>query len=134
MLFYLLIITSGIIGFFVSAYIHSAKTRGRVLACFIGHDCNSVVHSRFSSLMGISNEIIGMMYYASIAASYAALFIIPSLHTPDIVLALRIIALGAACFSLCLVSIQLYMLRQWCSWCLTSAMLSIAISFCTFLI
>lgn len=132
MLFSFLIITFGIIGFFVSAYIYSSKIKGGILVCFIGQNCNSVVRSRFSSLIGISNEIIGMIYYASIAASYAVLLIIPVLQVSYIILALRIIAFGAACFSLYLVLIQLFILKQWCEWCIASAVLSLVICFCAF--
>lgn len=111
-------------GFMLAAYIHFHKRTARPLVCPIGHQCDAVIHSDYSKFFEVPVEILGMMYYAVIAVSY---FVFPG------AMALRVLTGAAFGFSLYLVSIQLFVLKQWCTWCLCSAALCTGIFILSFL-
>lgn len=121
---YILIILAALAGFGIALYIRTKKSRQQILVCPLHADCEVVVHSEFSTFLGIPLEILGMLYYATVVISYIIFFILPSLARPHIVFSLLVISLAAFLFSLYLTFIQAFTLRQWCSWCLVSASLS----------
>jgi uncharacterized membrane protein len=124
MLQYLGIIIAATVGFVLSIYIWRKKKQGEKLFCLIGDDCNRVVNSRYATTLGASNEIIGILYYAGIAIAF-------SLGLSGLVSFsfwwLTPITGVAALFSVYLVSVQLFILKEWCEWCLVSAITSIII-------
>ena len=77
--------------------------------------------------MGVSLEIFGMIYYASLSLFYLlSLFvfsIIPAILSSFLLLA----SLGAFLFSLYLLCLQIFVLKKGCSWCVVSALISILI-------
>ena len=61
---YTWILGLALIGLILSSYIFWKKKKSEKLVCFIGQDCDTVIHSRYSKLLfGIPNEILGMVYY-----------------------------------------------------------------------
>ena len=112
-----------IIGFTLATYIHFHKRTQTPLVCPIGHECDAVIHSDYSKFIGFPVEVLGMIYYAIIVAGY---LMYPGQMT------LQILSGAALGFSVYLVSIQLFVLRQWCTWCLFSAALCTAIFILTF--
>src|SRR3989344_5638863 len=79
-------------------------------------------------IFGVSNEILGMLFYLFVAVS--ALFL---LWGADFVFFLPLsvwvffAATGAALFSLFLLGVQAFVFRDWCEYCLASAGINIAI-------
>lgn len=78
---YFLIIILSVLGFSVASYIRYKKSRNERLVCYMGDDCNKVVFSSYSTLLGIPNEMIGMAYFSLMAAFLAILLILPDLDT-----------------------------------------------------
>lgn len=115
-------------GFLVSWYIYIKKKKNEPMACLIRDDCNQVVRSKYNHMFGIPNEVVGMAYYAATAAGvlllgrgFTALFGIS-------VWSALIVAGGIAAIStLILLVIQAFVLRQWCDYCIASALITIAI-------
>jgi len=68
-----------------------------------------------------------MVYYAIIFASYLILIIAPHIFSSLLLSGLVLLSSAAFLFSLYLLFVQGFLLRQWCIWCLLSATLSIAI-------
>lgn len=95
--------------------------------CLIGFDCDAVVRSKYSRIMGVPVEIGGMFYYALIAVAYAIFYFAPAFLSPTLSLAVLITSGGAVVFSLYLTGVQMFALKEWCSWCLASAGISVAI-------
>ena len=114
-------------GFALSFFIYKKKHTNEVLVCPIGADCNTVVHSDYSRFFGIPLEYIGMFYYGAIAASYSVFLLIPSITLPALALAILSLTSVALLFSAYLTFIQAFNLKQWCTWCLMSAALSMFI-------
>jgi len=128
----LLLIFIGFAGFMLSFYIYTKKHAKQPLICPLRTKCESVVHSDYSRFMGIPVEKLGMLYYAFVAIVHGIFLILPSAPQPEFILVSLIISFFAFLFSLYLISIQAFVLKQWCTWCIFSAMLCVIIFFTTF--
>ena len=123
-----------IIGFFalvglaVSGYIFLKKQKHENLVCFLGDDCNRGINSRYNSLFfGIPNEVMGLGYYASVLAGVILLFLGVQYIGPVSLLSVFLVGTGmSALFALYLLYVQYIVLKEWCEYCLTSAIASIA--------
>lgn len=114
-------------GFGVALYIYYTKRHHKQLVCPTGSDCNAVVTSRYAKFLGVSLEYWGMFYYTVIFSAYIILIFTPHLLSEFFLYGFIMLAAAAFFFSLYLLFVQAFLLRQWCIWCLLSAMLSIAI-------
>jgi len=126
LLFTVFISLLGLYGFILASHIHSKKAQKTKLVCPMRSNCDTVIHSHYSTIFGVSIEVFGMMYYAFIGGVYGIIFI-SGYVSPMIFLVLLWMSLGAVVFSVYLVLIQALVLRQWCSWCLMSASITILI-------
>jgi uncharacterized membrane protein len=124
----LIIALLAVAGFVVSWYIHHKKRRNEKLNCVIGKNCDIVVKSKFSTVFGIHLEVFGMIYYAAVilfvVMRYAGVSIMFGFDLYVISTMLAGIAGGV---SLILVFIQAFILKEWCEYCLVSAVASILI-------
>ncbi|MEK6907297.1 MAG: vitamin K epoxide reductase family protein [Nanoarchaeota archaeon] len=115
-----------IIGILNAYYIYYKKKRNEKLICYIGNDCNKVIKSKYSTMFGIPNEIIGMLYYIFVIA--ATIF----LNYYNISLYAHII-FGIIAFSmlasLILLYIQLFKIKEYCDYCLYGFLINLIILF-----
>lgn len=129
---YFIVIAAACVGFFIAGHIRHKKQAGEQFVCPIGFDCDAVVRSKYSLVMGIPVEIGGMFYYALIAVSYTIFYFTPTFLSPALSLAVLITSGGAVLFSLYLTGVQMFALKEWCSWCLASAVMCTVIFSCAF--
>ena len=119
-----------IVGLAISIYIIYSKRYSKNMVCVIGQEkkCNEVITSKYNTLFGFPNEILGIVYYGLVAllVILAALGI-TSIGALSVLSILIIIAIPAALFSLYLIYVQWKILEMWCEYCVTSAIASIAI-------
>lgn len=108
-------------GLIIAHHIWRKKRTGQTLVCPINANCEAVIHSEYAHFLGIPVELLGMAYYGLIAISYAGFLLVPSLSQPAVVFAILTITTAAFLFSIYLTFIQLFAIREWCTWCLTSA-------------
>lgn len=120
---YFIIIAAACAGFFIARHIYRAKQAEEKLVCPLGFDCDTVVHSKYSHIMGVPVELGGILYYALIAAAYIVFYVSPTLLSPAVSLAALVVSGSAVLFSLYLTGVQLFALKEWCTWCLASAAL-----------
>ncbi len=122
----LLIFSSGL-GFLLTLYIYHKKHAHEKMMCPIGGKCDSVMKSEYATFLGLPLEFIGIAYYGLIFLSYLVFF----LELVDASL-FHFLLLGATIcaflFSLYLIFIQAFTLKEWCTLCLTSAF------FCTLIL
>lgn len=116
-------------GLSLAAFIHFKKRLHTPLVCPIGHSCDPVVHSDYSRFMDIPVEILGVLYYTIIVVAYGATLAVPALHSGMLGVALLGLSAAAFLFSLYLTAVQAFILKEWCSWCLISAMFCAVIFF-----
>lgn len=128
----------GTTGYIVARHIHHEKKAKRPLVCPMHFDCNAVVHSDYSKFLGVPVELFGMVYYAFISFSYlvslAVSVFLPHSLPPIFIAFVALSSLGAFIFSLYLVSVQTWVLKKFCSWCLVSAVICALIFVLTVLI
>ena len=114
-------------GLLVALHIYSKKKTKKMLICPMRMSCEAVVSSRYSTLFGIPLEVFGMGYYLFIIAIYAAHAVLDTFFSPVVVLVLLCMSALAFLFSLYLLSVQAFILKHWCSWCLMSSFSSMMI-------
>jgi len=122
-LLHLLIIIVALGGWSIAFHIRRKKNRTEKLVCPLNSNCETVVHSRYSTFLGLPLEWWGLGYYSLIALAHLALlFSSPApaiLILPMLVLWLTVFAF---LFSFYLTYVQAAKLHEWCAWCLISAL------------
>ena len=122
------------VGLAISLYIYITQSKKKAMVCIRGEDCDAVVSSKYNKTFGIKNEYGGIAYYSAvIIAAVLSLVGINTVFSIDLNLLVLIAASGAALFSIYLTAIQAFVLRIWCEYCVTSAVMSIAIFVIEFL-
>jgi uncharacterized membrane protein len=121
------IIACGLGGFAVSAYIYQTVQRKKTLTCPIGHTCDSVVHSKYGETFGFKNTLLGMLYYGAIVLIYGLALIGEIQFIPNEAYTMLVVTTGAFLFSAYLIYVQAFVLKEWCSWCVLSAMFTTGI-------
>jgi len=115
-----LIIILSILGLVITSYISIAHIIKKKVICPINSkSCNIVLDSKYSKTLGIKNEIIGLFYYVAIII---AIFIIPS---AGIILSAKIASTIGGLYSIILFGIQTKVLKNYCSWCITTTIINI---------
>ncbi len=115
-----------LLGIAISAYVWHSQRFNQPIACWT-RDCDRVIRSPYSRLLGIHNSAIGFWLFIFI-------FLMTSLHQLDLEpwpkltsLTLIVLSFVGTLVSLYLAYIQLFVLKGICNWCLTSALLILAI-------
>lgn len=127
----MILIFAAFAGFLLSFYIRQKKHSKERLVCPLDSDCDSVIHSDYSVFLGFPVEVLGMIYYGVVAVSYGVFLMFPSLVSSLTVFSVLVLSTAAFFFSVYLTSIQIFAIKQLCTWCLVSAGLSTAIFFTT---
>ena len=115
-----------LLGLTISAYVWRSQKFNKPISCWT-RDCDRVIRSPYSRLLGVHNSAIGLWLFFLI-------FFMTLLHdlgwepwpklTSSTLIALSFIG---TLVSLYLTYIQLFVLKGLCNWCLTSALLILAI-------
>lgn len=115
-----------LLGLIVSAYVWHSQRFNKPIACWT-RDCDRVIRSPYSRLLGVHNSAIGFWVFLFILTLTLLhlLKLEPWSHltTPTVF----VLSLIGTLVSLYLTYIQLFVLKGICNWCLTSAFLILAI-------
>ncbi len=122
----------GLTGFLIASYIHRKKLGKKKLICPMRSNCETVIHSDYSKILGINVEILGMSYYFLVSIMYAFLNVL-NFYFPNILWILLAFSGCSVLFSIYLLSVQTFIIRHWCIWCLFSALISVLIFFLSYL-
>lgn len=110
-------------GFILARYIFTKKRRKEKIVCLLDSNCDIVVHSQYSTFLGVPLEVFGMIYFALIGLFFIGTFFVAELNSIYFATLMPIITFGAFAFSIYLSTVQLSIIKQWCSWCLISTIL-----------
>lgn len=113
---------AAVIGLITSLYLLYSRKKKVSLMC-PRKGCDAVVGSRYGVTLGIHNDVLGTLYYS--LWLLLCLLVWQGGSVPAQVL--LIYATLGAFMSVRLLSIQAFVLRAWCLWCLVSAAVSFAI-------
>ena len=121
-------------GFLIAFYIrHHKKNVKEVLVCPLRANCDTVIHSDYSKFLGIPVEILGILYYGLIAVSYGLFIVLPETATSSTLFFVHSASALAFIFSIYLTLVQAFALKNWCTWCIVSAVISASIFLISFL-
>ncbi len=123
----LVIMLIGCAGFFLAFYIYHCKHKKQPLICPMRGSCEFVTASDYSKFFGIPVELLGMCYYAAVVILHGFVLANPAILNITVAQISLGISTLAFFFSLYLLSVQAFVLKQWCTWCLCSAFLCAAI-------
>ncbi|MBI2650646.1 vitamin K epoxide reductase family protein [Candidatus Woesearchaeota archaeon] len=122
------LIMLSLIGFAVSFYIYYSKKYDKPMHCVIGENCDAVVKSKYGKTFGIENTVPGMLYYAVILIYGVALFSNRNIFKLDTVYYSVVIAsIASVLFAVYLTSVQAFVLKKWCEYCIVSSIASLLI-------
>lgn len=124
---HILITLNAFFGLAIAFYIHHKKRTNTHLACPLRARCENVVHSKYSKFLGMPVELLGVAYYLVSIIIHVIFIATPYFSVPIVYLVSFLLASGALLFSMYLTFIQIVTLREWCSWCFMSAMMSLNI-------
>ncbi|MEK7519504.1 MAG: vitamin K epoxide reductase family protein [Patescibacteria group bacterium] len=125
--FYVFVSILALGGLIISITVYYVKKNKKQLVCPTGSDCNAVITSRYSKFLGLPLEYLGMAYFLVVLITYIIRAISPGLLPTAFQIILLMITVSAFLFSFYLLFIQAFLLRQWCIWCVLTAMFSITI-------
>jgi uncharacterized membrane protein len=113
------ILILSLLGIAITAYITAAHLLKKKVMCPISSkSCNIVLDSKYSRTFGVKNEIIGLAYYIMIFFAF-----LQSISLDPFIL--KTISGLAALYSIILFGIQVKKLKNYCSWCITTAIINI---------
>lgn len=101
------------------AYKHREKGKAP-LACPLGGRCREVTEGQWSTLFGVRNEHLGLLYYLAAFFGILAALAFPALSGRIHLMLLLMTGVGVI-FSGYLVFLQWRVIREWCFYCLVSA-------------
>lgn len=122
-----ILLVLGALGFFVAKHIRHHKKEAKPLVCPMNLKCDVVVHSDYSKFLGMPVEVLGMFYYCVISIFYLVLVFVPGVLSPAVIFILVLLSTLAFLFSLYLILIQMFVIKEGCFWCFVSALVSILI-------
>ena len=117
---YLVLALGGLIN---SGYLYWNHHKKKPLVCPLDHDCSIVTESKWSHLFGIRNEVFGFLFFLGmLGLGLTSLTTLLPLSTT-----LLLMLIGASVgllFSLFLVLLQSFVIKNYCFYCLISAVIS----------
>ena len=129
MIFYIICLILAVAGLYVSFSIYKEKHSGKPMVCPIDGpegSCETVLTSKYSQVAGIGLEYFGMIFYGIIALGFLSLILKMTATIQMENLLFLIISLGLL-FTIYLTILQRFIIKNWCTYCLSSATATVAI-------
>jgi len=119
------LIVLAVLGIIDSGYLtYKHFNKKKKLVCPIGEDCSKVIESKWGSIFGVKNEVLGLGFYLLVSI----VGIILLFENIEIVkIGLVGLSGGSVLFSGFLVYVQVHFLKNYCFYCLVSAFLTVLI-------
>ena len=120
-----LFIVLSTLGIVNASYLIFQSMKKKPLVCPIeGHDCNVVVQSKWNKTFGIKNEYLGFLFYLSMLLGIIYIVFSPAIK--NTIFQLMFYAeIGAVLFSAFLVYLQAKIIKEYCFYCLISALITL---------
>jgi uncharacterized membrane protein len=115
-----IIVLLSLLGFADSVYLTVYKVLGLSIPCTITHGCETVLSSKYSSILGVPLAVWGIVFFSGI--------IIAALLANHYAVWRKLLTLGLALGSvaaLIFLSLQFFVIKQVCQYCLVSDVLTI---------
>jgi uncharacterized membrane protein len=99
------------------------KHNSTPLVCPLDHDCSKVTESKWAQVLGIRNEVLGLLFYIAMLSAGFLLFFRSG--SANILLSIKLATAVGALFSLFLIWVQFYKVKDYCFYCMISALINI---------
>jgi uncharacterized membrane protein len=109
----------------VAAYLTSVHYDDKLLLCGVG-DCETVQHSRYAEIAGVPIALLGLLMYLAILALVLLRWRRPNLYPTASMIGFAV-ALAGTIYAAYLTYVEIWVLDAICQWCVTSAILTLAI-------
>lgn len=110
-----------LLGILDAGYLTYKARKRQAPVCPFGQSCAFVLSSRYNHVLGVKNEVLGLLFYLGVAAA-SALTLAGILAIPGW---LWVLGLGGSlAMAIVLSGIQVLVLRAYCSWCIASAVIN----------
>lgn len=127
MVFNFIVIVLAVVGLVISLYIRHKKSKNEKLVCVIGDDCDKVIRSEYAKTFGVDNIILGILYYIFLIGVFLIDGFYGFLGISFYWNILLFVTGLAGLTSLYLVYIQIFVLKEWCEYCLVTALVNILV-------
>lgn len=117
---FVILFTMAAIGIAETAYLVRTRKASEKPVCLMMNGCSVVLESRYNSVFGVHNDLLGFLFYLGMAA-VTALIVIGAGPVALWTLAAKAMVAGSVLMSAALMFIQWRVLKAWCFWCLMSA-------------
>lgn len=111
------------LGIVNASYLLYAHRKPAALVCPLDHDCSVVTESRWSRVLGVRNEVLGILFYLGVLSLFIASIVLPG--TRLITTLILAATAGGALYSAALIGIQAFVIKDYCFYCIISALLSV---------
>ena len=118
------LIVLSLLGFVDAVYLVWKSRIKKPLVCPIGQDCNKVLESKWGKVFFIKNDILGLLFYVGVIIGSVLLL---SEFSEKIKIVLILASGIAVLFSIFLVFIQAKVIKNYCFYCLISALINVLI-------
>jgi uncharacterized membrane protein/predicted DsbA family dithiol-disulfide isomerase len=108
-------------GLFVATYLFIAYSSQVTIACGGSHGCDVVRASRWASVFGIPTPLFGMAFYTGMATLFIIRTLKPLFYPTWLYRLVMVGATAGLIESIFLTGVQVLEIKQYCTWCLASA-------------
>jgi uncharacterized membrane protein len=111
-----LLFAVAIAGLLVSGYLFITYTSGGPITCGLGHGCDTVRASEYASFFGVPTPVYGLVFYLLLAIGVIIRW----------QRGLLLLTTGGLVVSAYLTYLEAFVVEAWCTWCVASAVITIA--------
>lgn len=115
-----LLFTLASIGLAETSYLIRKRRSSEHVVCVIGNGCGDVLTSKYKTMFGVHNDLLGFLFYGAMMAT-TALYVIEIGDISFWSQAASIMLATALFATLRFVYLQWRVLEVWCFWCIMSA-------------
>lgn len=121
---YAILFTMAAIGISETVYLIRSRKANEKPICPIGGGCSTVLESKYNTIFGVHNDILGLLFYigATVLTSLIVVEVGQGEFHELIDTILTVMIFGAAGMSLIFTYLQARVIKAWCFWCLMSAL------------
>ncbi len=103
------------------------RKKEQPLVCPLNHDCSVVTESRWSHIFYVRNEVLGLLFYLGMLAAGTGMAFIGD-YAGLLRIIIKLSTAFGALFSLFLIFIQIKVIKDYCFYCLISALLTLLLA------
>ena len=125
------ILILGFLGFLDTSYLTILHYKNLIPPCTISNGCETVLTSKFATVLGIPIALLGSLFYTSVIAACILFY-----HNSKKIFAKTIFLIASAgiAVSILLFYIQLAIIKSFCQYCILSEIINFSIFYLSYLL